>query len=160
METKKQKNKREKTTFHFKTSRISFIGNYFSTFFLIVIMIVYDFLFGIPQPLKYILLFLVLLLLVEPEYEVMITDYMLEEQKVVEIKGFIAKKTTSIPYDTISQIVLNKGVVGRILNFGNIVVTGFAGPQNVIILKGLSNPEKCLKIIEDRMKIHKKIRLK
>lgn len=135
---------------NFKPSRTGFIGNYFLGFFLFMGLIAYDFTFSIPLLWKYVLSFLVLLLFLEPEFVILVTDYRLDSDKVTEIKGLITKKKTSIPYRNISQIIMRKGIIGRLLNFGNIVVVSSAGPQNIIVLKSLKYPEKYLEIIEKK----------
>jgi uncharacterized membrane protein YdbT with pleckstrin-like domain len=133
-----------------KPSRIGFIGSYFLGFILFIGLIAYDFVFTIPSLWKYVLLFLVSLIFLEPEFVIFITDYKLDSEKVTEIKGLIAKKKTSIPYRNISQIVMKKGIVGRLFDFGNITLISSAGPQNIIVLRSLRHPEKYLEMIEKK----------
>jgi len=64
---------------------------------------------------------------------------------VYEIKGILSKRKTSIPYSSIANTVLKKGVIGRLFNFGDIIISGFSGN---IIFKGVVNPDEKFKLIE------------
>lgn len=48
----------------------------------------------------------------------------------------------------IETLQVNQGILGRILNFGNIVISGAGNPQAPI--KGISNPMKFKKVFMEK----------
>ncbi len=95
--------------------------------------------------LDYALLALLGFMLEEPVIQRIYTRYILTNQEVQEIKGIIRKTKTVIPFSSISDVKMNKGIIGRLLNFGNIEVHSIRGEK--IVLKGIHNPEKVFNLI-------------
>jgi hypothetical protein len=62
----------------------------------------------------------------------------------------LSKKRTAIPYSSISNIVMKKNLIGRMIGYGNVLINSFSG-ENRIILKGIKHPEKTFKFIEKRI---------
>ena len=50
-----------------------------------------------------------------------------------------------------SNIVMNKGVIGRILGFGDVIITAYSGGGK-LNLKGVKHPEKIMGSIENMIK--------
>ena len=136
--------------------RLSFIGTYLLTLFLVALILLYDWLFGLSMAWKIFLILLSLLIASEPEFRRAITNYRFEVERIVKEIGLIAKKRVEIPYANISQIIMRKSILGRVLNYGDVVVVPTAGINSSLILSGLKNPEKYVKLIEGKMKKFKK----
>jgi len=82
---------------------------------------------------------LIIIALVEPEIVRIYREYFLEEENVTMVEGILSKKRISIPYDQIAGTTMNKTLIGRILKFGDVKISGF---KDEILLKGIKNPEE------------------
>jgi len=102
----------------------------------------------LPPILTYIFILLISIFFLEPEAVIVYSNYHIKEQNLVQIKGVLTKKRIAIPYKSISNILVNKGILGRIFKFGDIQVTSISGRENSIVLKGIKHPEKALNLIE------------
>ncbi len=140
-----------------KRSRKSFIGNYilgivaFLTLFFVLDV------FDLSSLIVYVCMIPIVFLFLEPEYEVIYSTYTIGEDSISEVKGVITKKRESIPWRLTAHTSMRKSIMGRIFNFGNIVVVSASGVENKIVLKGIKKPEKILEKIEDRMRKHKSL---
>lgn len=130
----------------FKTSRKKFFYLYI---FGILVMILYPIseFAVIGGVYNYLFIATILIVLLYPEISIFYTNYFIGKDVIIEVKGFIAKKRTTIPVNSISHVVMKKSFTGAILDFGDIVVTSFT--DLIIIFEGISKPEKLLNIIED-----------
>lgn len=133
-----------------KTSRISFIVNYFLGVGLLLYLFLSDAILTLSSWLIFFFLILISIFFIEPECALLYTIYHLKEDNVMEVKGILSKKRTAIPYSSISNITMKKGVIGRIFGYGNVLVNSFSG-ENKIILKGIKHPEKTFKFIEKKI---------
>lgn len=52
--------------------------------------------------------------------------------------GFLSRKSIELSISKIESVQVNQGVIGNILNYGSLVVSGAGNPQAVI--KGVSDP--------------------
>jgi len=148
--------KPERKALKYKTARISYFSNYF-------LVIVIPFLFYLVL-LPYltnelylniailILSAIILFLIFEPEVERTIRRYGITNNEVLKIEGIITKKIVSIPHQSIADVKVFKGVIGRIFNFGNIEVKGF---KDSIFMKGIREPEVIEKIVENKIALFK-----
>lgn len=131
---------------NFKTSRISYFSNYFLIVLISVLTFtVYSYLNLGPALLQYIFLavFLIFLFLaLEPEYERTMRQYVITNSEIIKIEGIIVKKRISIPFQSIADVKVIKGVIGRIFNFGTLNVKGV---KEEIIMKGMKEPETLVK---------------
>jgi len=140
-----------------KRSRKSFIGNYILATAAFLTLLLVNAIFELSSIVVYILLIPIIFLFLEPEFAVIHTTYTLGEDNISEIRGIITKKRRTIPWNLAAYTTMRKGVIGRIFNFGDIVVTSASGAENKIVLKGIKNPEKMLGKIEERMRKHKSL---
>jgi uncharacterized membrane protein YdbT with pleckstrin-like domain len=69
------------------------------------------------------------------------------------VEGIFSKKKLSIPYDQIAGITVSKSVLGRILKFGDVKISGF---KDEILMKGMRNPDKLHQKIQEKIKFSKK----
>lgn len=140
----------------YKTSRISFFSNYlFASFLLVFLALV--FLLNFSESSKSIALLvcvpLVLVALLEPEIVRIYRYYLLEEDNITMVEGIFSKKKISIPYDQIAGTTIKKSLLGRILKFGDVKVSGF---KDEILLKGIKNPDKVYEYFQKMIRSSKK----
>jgi uncharacterized membrane protein YdbT with pleckstrin-like domain len=140
----------------YKTSRISFFYNYLLAFLLILFIFFVNSL-NLSYPIQAISLFvalpLIAILISEPEVERTYRYYLLEEDNVKMVEGIFSKKELSIPYDQIAGTTILKSVLGRILKFGDVKISGF---KDEIVMKGMRNPDLLYQKIQERIKSSKK----
>jgi uncharacterized membrane protein YdbT with pleckstrin-like domain len=98
----------------------------------------------------YIFFSLILAVILYIEVKIIYSTYIITGENVIEIKGIIAKEKRVIPFSSISHVKMKKGIVGVLLNFGDVIVTSFT--DEVIVLEGISGPEKISELIERRIK--------
>jgi membrane protein YdbS with pleckstrin-like domain len=148
----------------YKTSRISYIENYVIIALILIFLYFFYSYFGFDiltsfsngkteDMVKLIVLLvsisMISFLAEEPAIERLIRQYIITKDEVVKIEGFLRKKRTAIPYQSIADIKMGKGIIGRIFNFGNVVVSGF---KDEIIIKGVRNPDEVYRIINHRIR--------
>ena len=88
--------------------------------------------------------------LLEPEYSLIYVRYEIDNDKIIENKGIITRKTEIIPWRLVSKVEMIQGILGRIFNYGDIFVSDVSEAHGIKI-KGISNPKKILQIIEERI---------
>ncbi|MBU5688488.1 MAG: PH domain-containing protein [Candidatus Aenigmarchaeota archaeon] len=137
-----------------KTSRKKFIFIYIFAILLIILYPMSDFASqdGIYD---YLFFFFVLVALLYPEIKIVYSSYIITSDNVIEVKGIITKERTVIPFSSISHVIMKKGLIGTILNFGDIIVTSFN--DLVIVLEGINNPERVSEEIEKNVEKTKRI---
>ena len=131
-----------------RSSRISFVGNYFLSISLLFLMFIVNLTLKLPMIINYFLLMIAILLFLEPEGIIVYKSYKLDSDNISEIKGIFTKKITAIPYRAIADHRLKKGIIGRILNYGDVIITG---PKTQIKMKGMRRPEGIYKEIEEKL---------
>lgn len=72
----------------------------------------------------------------------------MDPDNITEVKGILTKTQVSIPYRSISGERLSKSFMGRIFNYGNIIITS---PNNEINIRGIREPEKLYRMIEEKL---------
>jgi uncharacterized membrane protein YdbT with pleckstrin-like domain len=95
---------------------------------------------------NYMFFSLILAIILYIEVKIAYSSYIITKENVIEIKGIIAKEKKVIPFSSISHVKMKKSILGVLLNFGDIIVTSFT--DEVIVIEGLSNPEKISEFIE------------
>ncbi len=66
------------------------------------------------------------------------TELAITNKRVIAKFGLISRSTIEINLQRIESIQVNQGILGRIFNFGSIIVSGAGNPQAPI--PGISNP--------------------
>jgi uncharacterized membrane protein YdbT with pleckstrin-like domain len=66
------------------------------------------------------------------------TELAVTNKRVIAKFGFISRKTVEINIKKVESIQVNQGVVGRICNYGTLIISGAGNPQAPI--PGISNP--------------------
>jgi len=99
----------------------------------------------------YLLSFPVFYLILEPEYQIMSSRYFLKDESVEGEFGILIKKRIIIPWKLVSRVSMRKDILGRILNYGDIVISTIGQDKSDLVMRGLKNPEKILNEIEERV---------
>lgn len=133
-----------------KTSRRSFFTSYVTGTIILILLLILLPLASLPVWFIYVSMVLIIIFFLESEIAIIYRTYIIESDKVSEIQGFISKKRIAIPSSKIANTVLKKGIIGRIFRFGDIIITGFA-EDDKIILRGIFHPEKILETIEENI---------
>jgi membrane protein YdbS with pleckstrin-like domain len=146
-----------------KQSRISYINNY-----LLVALVLFFFLLswsrfglvftlspgGFEEVWKTVVVsgfaVVVVFLIKEPVIERWFRYYVITNNEVILTEGILRKNRIIIPYQSISNVDVYKGIIGRILDFGDVSVVGF---KNQIIMRGVSEPELFYRIINNKISV-------
>lgn len=146
----------------YKASRVSYIHNY-----ILIVLIVFFLTLVLPssellpfeispwvsQLITLALMLLALALLLEPETEIILRQYLITNTEVTKTEGIIIKKSVSIPYQSVADIRVIKGIAGRVFNFGDIIVKGM---KDDIAMKGIREPEVVYRVIENKIALMKR----
>ncbi len=144
----------------YKTSFISFLGNYvlsaLAIAFLLVLSTQFELTFTFsPKTTSQLIssltilgvILVVIILLEEPFFERMVRVYFVTDREIIKEEGIIRKNKISIPLQNVADVKMEKGVIGRIFNFGNVIVTGM---KDTIKIKGVKNPENLYHLIKSK----------
>lgn len=135
-----------------KTSRVSYVSNYFLTILLFLLLMILGFTLDVNvlwvKLLVYGCAFVLSFLILEPEVEKTLREYIITNNEVMKIEGIFRKKKTSIPFGAVADVKLIKGFTGMLFNFGDVEVSGF---KDKIKIKGIKDPDEVYKIIENKI---------
>lgn len=138
----------------FRTSRISYIHNYLLIILLLItVFLIYPHInFDIWWHVLILFgtIIIILFLLEEPELEIWFKRYVITDTEVIKIEGILTKKKTTIPYQSVADVKVIKGVVGRLLNFGTVHVGGFKA-EDEVEMNGVKNPEEIYNIVQNKL---------
>ena len=73
----------------------------------------------------------------------------IERKRVIFRTGILVRKITDIPYTKIESIDIRQSILGSILQYGSLMVTGTGGTRHFI--NYLSKPLTCRRYIEHNM---------
>lgn len=77
------------------------------------------------------------------------SEFLITEKRVLAKTGFIKRNASEIIHGKIEGVNFEQGYIGRIFNYGSIVVTG-TGDQQVAFIR-ISKPLKCRQILMQLM---------
>lgn len=66
------------------------------------------------------------------------TELAFTNKRVIAKFGFISRQTVELNLTKVESLQVNQGILGRIFNFGTLVISGAGNPQAPI--PGISNP--------------------
>lgn len=66
------------------------------------------------------------------------TELAFTNKRVIAKFGFISRKTIELNLSKVESLQVNQGILGRIFNFGTLIISGAGNPQAPI--PGISNP--------------------
>jgi len=126
-----------------------FIGYIFFVFFALTVVFLYilDIFTGF---VIYLLSFPAVYLFLIPEYTRIDKKYFIKEDNVEEVSGIITKKRNIIPWNLVANVKMKKGIIGAMLDYGDIIISTMSGKEN-IIMRGISSPEKVLRKFEEKI---------
>jgi uncharacterized membrane protein YdbT with pleckstrin-like domain len=135
----------------YKSSFVSFAGNYVLCCLLVAFLLLlftelnFSFTFSPQTSIEFasslfvlIAILILVILLDEPVLERMTRSYILTDEEVVLEEGIIRKKRLAIPLKNVADVSMEKGVLGRIFNFGDVTVKGM---KTRIKIRGVKYPE-------------------
>lgn len=148
-----------------KTSRIYFLGNYIIAFLIIVFLLLLYFSFNLtftlfPRTQSDLLSTLILLgifgiamvMIEQPEWARFRTKFIVTMNEVMKHEGILNKERVILPYATVADIRVEKSMIGRILNYGNLSVSSFKAGSDMV-MKGIRYPEKVHVMIQNRVNL-------
>ena len=103
----------------------------------------------IPPLLGYMVGGIALVALVTAEYSRWFTRYLITDEKIVIVHGFIKQNTKNvhfIPLGFVPEINLKQGRLQRLLNYGTIFIHGTG--ESSFEVKEVDNPQEVLALIE------------
>jgi uncharacterized membrane protein YdbT with pleckstrin-like domain len=74
------------------------------------------------------------------------TEYSITTKKILTKTGLIRRNTDELPSNKVEGIDVKQGIIGRIFNYGNVIVTG-TGIQQVVFLD-VDNPVEFKKTLQ------------
>lgn len=154
----------------YKTSRLSYMSNYvilvlFTLFFILLFPNLME-LFGITEfkpaivmktqdelfstILVFAYLISAVILIEEPTVEQTIRQYIVTNDEIIKRDGIIRKKEFIIPYNVMAGVIVKRGLVGRILNYGTVYISAL-GKMEDIVMKGMRDPDTISRIIKNKI---------
>ena len=134
-----------------KRSRKSFFAGYiFALLFGLIVFSVYV-LDIFPMFIIYLLSFPAVYLFILPEYTILNTRYIIKDENVEGVTGIITKKKTIIPWSLVSNVSMRKSLIGMMLDYGDIIVSSIGSERSGIVMRGINDPEKALRKIEEKI---------
>ena len=155
----------------YKTSRVAYVSNYILLIlFLLFVFLLWPFLnlnfYLLPktpgQLFSTMVIFVFILIgtymIEEPAVERIVRQYVVTNHEATKIEGLLRKSRISIPYQSVADIKVEQGIVGRLLNFGNVIVTGVVRSEKSsgaesIVMKGLRNPNEVYRVIQNKINL-------
>lgn len=151
-----------------KTSRVSFLSNYFIgilvLIFLVLLINTFDMKFRfLPKSTNELFSTLEILgimavaaaFMEEPEWIRFTRQYVVTRDEVIEIEGLLSKRKIILPYQSISEVTVRKSLIGRVLNYGDVFIGAFRSGSD-INMKGIRNAHKIHELIQNRINLLRK----
>jgi len=126
-----------------------FIGYMFFVLFVLTVLSLYA-LDVFSDSVVYLLSFPAVYLFLLPEYAKIDKKYFIKEDNVEEVSGIITKKRNIIPWNLVANVSMKKGIVGTMLDYGDIIISTMSGKGD-IVMRGISSPEKVLRKFEEKI---------
>ncbi len=96
------------------------------------------FMFGEAAPLGVFLFFIGALLLLRAFLYAYSTELAITDKRVIAKFGLVRRQTVELLHNKVEGLTVNQGILGRILNFGTVVVNGTGSGRTPI--RGISEP--------------------
>ena len=136
----------------YKISRISFVYNYLlallASAFLILLFLSVRLDSFIWKAVVYVTILIALMMVLEPEFLIVYKYYAIEDIQLSMVEGILTRKRLSIPYNKIVDVSVSRTFLGRILNFGDVKISGI---RNDIVMRGMKNPYKIYGQIQEKI---------
>ncbi|AEE26335.1 PH domain-containing protein [Francisella hispaniensis] len=105
--------------------------------------------FLIPVIIAILIFPIGLILLLYPIIIKLTTEMAITNQKVIGKTGFISRNSIDLRFEKVESVKLSQGVLGRILNYGTITVSGTGSTQ--ANFKFISNPVAFRNFVNDKI---------
>lgn len=92
-----------------------------------------------------------LILIIVAVLRVMTTELALTNKRVIAKTGFIRRDTVELRLDRVEGLIVNQGIVGRILNYGTVLVTGTGGIKTPIPY--ISKPTDFRRVVNEYLEV-------
>jgi uncharacterized membrane protein YdbT with pleckstrin-like domain len=102
------------------------------------------------------LFFISIILLIMAWIDISTSEYFISNKRIYFKRGLISRGLNDIKIEWVTNIFVQQGVFGRILNFGNIGISSPGERGGSIGFVGVSDPMKVKAIIEDTLTKYKK----
>jgi len=73
-----------------------------------------------------------LVLILKAWIHVFSTELAITNKRVIAKFGFIQRSTVELPHKNVESLHVDQGIIGRILNFGTVVINGTGGVRTPI----------------------------
>jgi membrane protein YdbS with pleckstrin-like domain len=163
-----EKDEREPGELVLKTSRLSYLYNYFIGALAIIFLLLFIGAFGLEfsffpktnhsagTTLATLgLLAIAAWVIEQPELARFMRTYIVTRDEVIEIEGILTKRKIILPYQSISEVTVRKGPIGRMLNYGDVFIGAFRTGSD-INMKGIKNAHKIHELIQNRINLLRK----
>ncbi|MBI4894440.1 MAG: PH domain-containing protein [Candidatus Aenigmarchaeota archaeon] len=141
----------------YRASARAFVGNYVLAAGLVVLSFLVGSRFdlGESQILIYVLFWSAAAILAsESLVQGILKQYKVSGSEVVKIEGVLRKKRHSIPHQSVGQVKVSKGILGRLLNYGTVEVEG-QNENNTIVMRHVHDPDEIRRIIRHKIDSYK-----
>lgn len=78
---------------------------------------------------------------------VMTTELALTNKRVIAKTGFIRRDTVELRLEKVEGLIINQGIVGRIFNYGTVIVSGTGGIRTPIPF--ITNPIEFRRVVNE-----------
>lgn len=75
--------------------------------------------------------------------------YVISNSEVVKVEGVLWKRRYAIPYQSVAEVNVVKGLFGRIFNYGTVRVEGMR--EGGISIRHVSNPDEVRRLLRHRV---------
>lgn len=104
--------------------------------------------FAASGKLAAVLLIIALLLAVKQYIRLVTSEYVITNKRVLIKIGLVQRHTLELLLAKVETIGVDQGIVGRIFNFGTIIVTGTGGTKE--LFPGIANPLEFRREVQNR----------
>ncbi|MDH3324079.1 MAG: PH domain-containing protein [Candidatus Peregrinibacteria bacterium] len=139
--------------FRFRKTRKVYIGFYITSFLLIISYFYFRVRgFDIKSPILIIGCIFIIIGLKYTEVDRLHNLYGYNSRYIFHKRGFLRRRIKKVFLARISDIILTRGVINRIFNYGDVKIHHFGG-SGVIEIKKINSPHKFIEGLQDM--IHK-----
>jgi uncharacterized membrane protein YdbT with pleckstrin-like domain len=140
----------ERPYWHGRRSLKSLMGSIIAGILLLLIGIPLTALFiGVP------FIIIGLILLVRVPLAIISTEYFIASHRMYVKYGIISRRVFEIKNEWITGVIVKQGVLGRMLNYGDVLYSTPGQYAGSVLMVGVSNPMGIRTIVEDILRKHK-----
>ena len=88
-------------------------------------------------------------LFAEPFLEGTMRRYVVSNSEVVKVEGVLWKRRLAIPYQSVAEVNVVKGIFGRMFNYGTVEIAGFK--EGGVVMKHVSNPDEIQRLVQHKV---------